>query len=84
MNPEIATDGAPQPRPPMYIDLSFLREGEEIVNVQTYRVETNVPRKWRFWTKEKIKFNFGVLTNSNRFFIIDPDELTITEKPNNY
>lgn len=95
MNPEIATDGAPQPRPPMdvsrfqsvppvYIDLSFLRPGEEIVNIQTYRVETKVPRRWRFWTKEVIKFNFGVLTNANRFFIIDPDNLTVQEKPNEY
>ena len=84
MNPEITTDGAPQPRPPKYVDLSFLREGEEIVNVQTYRVETKVPRKWRFWTKEVIKFNFGVLTNANRFFIIDPDNLTVQEKPNEY
>lgn len=72
------------PLPPKYIDLSFLRPGEEIVNVQTYRVETKVPRRWRFWTKEVIKFNFGVLTNANRFFIIDPDSLTVQEKPNEY
>lgn len=82
MNPEIATEGAPQPRPPMYIDLSFLREGEEIINVQTYRVETKKPRKWQFWTKEHIKFNFMVLTNARRVFIIDPDALTVQEKTN--
>lgn len=72
------------PQPLAYIDLPFLREGEAVVNVQAYRVETKVPRKWRFWTKEIIKFNFGVLTNANRFFIIDPDNLTVQEKPNEY
>jgi hypothetical protein len=82
MNPEISTDGAPQPRPPMYIDLSFLREGEEIINVQTYRVETKKPRRWQFWAKEHIKFNFMLLTNARRLFIVDPDALTIQEKSN--
>ena len=82
MNPEISTEGAPQPRPPMYIDLSFLREGEEIINVQTYRVETKKPRKWQFWMKEHIKFNFMLLTNARRLFIVDPDALTVQEKSN--
>ena len=82
MNPEIATDNTPQPRSPMYIDLSFLREGEEIINVQTYRVETKKPRKWQFWAKEHIKFNFMLLTNARRLFIVDPDALTVQEKSN--
>lgn len=71
-----------QPRPPMYIDLSFLREGEEIINIQTYRVETKKPRKWMFWQRQKIKFNFMALTNYRRVYIIDPDALTVHEKAN--
>lgn len=82
MNPQIATDSALQPRPPRYIDMSFLRPGEEIINVQTYRVETKKPRKWQFWSKEHIKFNFMVMTNLQRIYIIDPDNLTLEEKDN--
>lgn len=82
MNPEIATDGVLQPRTPVYLDLSFLRPGEDIVNIQTYRVETKVPRRWRFWTKEHIKYNLAVLTNQHRFFIVDPDAMTVEERNN--
>ena len=81
---EIATDNAPQPRPPRHspiIDLP-LREGEVEVNVQPYRVETKKPRKWQFWAKEHIKYNLAVLTNSHRFFILDPDKITLEEKIN--
>lgn len=80
--PQIATDGAVQPRAPLHLDLSFLREGEEITLVNMYRVETKKPRKWQFWVKEHIKFNFMLLTNARRVFILDPDALTIQEKPN--
>lgn len=72
----------PPPRAPMHIDLSFLREGEEIISVQTYRVEMKKPRKWQFWVKERIKFNFMLLTNYRRLFIVDPDALTVYEKDN--
>lgn len=71
-----------QPRPPLYMDLSFLREGEEIINIQTYRVETKKPRRWQFWVKERIKFNFMLLTNYRRLFIVDPDAVTVHEKVN--
>lgn len=81
---DIATDGAPQPRPPrqpVFVDLP-LREGEVVVNVQPYRVEGKKPRKWQFWAKEKIKYNLAVLTNLHRFFILDPDAITLEEKIN--
>lgn len=59
-----------------------LVEGEVIVSYQIYRVETKKPRRWMFWQKEHIKFNCAVLTNANRFFIVDPDNLTVEEKAN--
>lgn len=67
---------------PSFIDLLSLREGEVIVNVQPYRVETAKPARWQFWRKEKIKYNLAVLTNAHRFFIVDPDNLTFEEKIN--
>lgn len=70
-----------QPRPSV-LDLLSLREGEVVVNVQPYRVEGLKPPKWQFWRSEKIKYNLAVLTNSGRFFILDPDNLTLEEKPN--
>ena len=84
MREEIMVPDYPMPRPPMHIDLSFLLEGEEVINVQTYRVEGLKPPKWQFWRSEKIKFNLAVLTNKSRFFILDPANLMIEEKDNNY
>lgn len=69
------------PRRSVFIDLP-LREGEVIVSIQPYRTESKKPRKWQFWAKEKVKVNFGVLTNAHRFFIVDPDAVTLEEKPN--
>lgn len=77
--PPIVTEPTVQPRPSVFIDIP-LREGEVIVNVQSYRVETKKPAKWEFWAKEKVKMNFGVLTSGHRFFIVDPDAVTIEEK----
>jgi len=69
---------------PIKSPLEYLQlpEGEVVVNVQPYRVETAKPARWQFWRNEIIKFNIAVLTNSGRFFIIDPDNLTLEEKPN--
>lgn len=71
-----------QPQRPSFIDMLSLREGEVVVNVQPYRVETSKPAKWQFWRKELIKYNLAVLTNAHRFFILDPDNLTLEEKEN--
>ena len=68
-----------EPRPSIFIDLP-LREGEVVVNIQPYRVESQKPRKWEFWKKETIKMKFGVLTSAHRFFIVDPDAVTVEEK----
>lgn len=71
-----------QPKRPSPIEWLQLPQGEVVVNVQPYRVETAKPARWQFWRKETIKFNLAVLTNSGRFFILDPDNLTLEEKPN--
>ena len=81
MNPELATDGAPQPRPSIFVDLP-LREGEVIVNIQPYRTEGKKPSFWQFWKKPQVRVKFGVLTSAHRFFILDPDAVTVEEKPN--
>lgn len=72
-----------QPRPRRSV-LEWLQlpEGEIVVSVQAYRVETKKPRKWQFWAKEHIKYNLAALTNTGRFFIIDPDNFTVEEKEN--
>lgn len=59
-----------------------LFEGEAVVSYQVYRVETKVPRRWQFWAKEHIKYNLAALTNQHRFFIVDPDAMTVEEKTN--
>lgn len=71
----------PQPRPSV-LDLLSLREDEVVVNVQPYRVETAKPARWQFWRKETIKYNLAILTNQHRFFILDPDNITLEEKEN--
>lgn len=73
----------PFPRPTI-IDFIQLPEGQEIVKVQPYRVETKKPARWQFWRSEKIKYNLAVLTATGRFYIVDPDNLTVEEKNNNY
>lgn len=65
--------------PDQYLQLP---EGEIVVNVQPYRVEGAKPPRWQFWRSEKIKYNLAVLTNTGRFFVIDPDNFTLEEKPN--
>ena len=70
-----------QPRPTV-IDLLSLRPDEVVVNVQPYRVTTKKPRKWQFWAKEDIKYNLAILTNQHRFFILDPDTVSLEEKTN--
>ena len=78
MNPEISTEGKLDPRPPRYLQLPF--DASSVVHVVSYRVESKKPRKWQFWRSEKVKFNLAVLTADSRFYIVDPDNLTLTEK----
>ena len=77
----IDTSGAPQPRKPMEVDWVQLPfDASSVVNVTTYRVESKKYPRWQFWRSEKIKFNLAILTADSRFYILDPDELTLTEK----
>jgi hypothetical protein len=69
-----------QPLPP-FIDLP---DNPTVVSVTAYRVEYRKIPKWQFWRTEKVKVNLAVLTDTGRFFIVDPDNLTVEEKPNNY
>lgn len=71
MNPEI----------PNYIDLP---NNPTVVSVTAYRVQYRKIPRWQFWRTEKVKVNLAVLTDTGRFFIVDPDNLTLEEKPNNY
>lgn len=73
----------PQPRESV-LEFLQLPEGESVVNVQPFRVETTKPAKWQFWRKELVKYNLAILTNNGRFFVVDPNNLTIEEKPNEY
>lgn len=59
-----------------------LLDGEQVRSTQLYRVDTKIPRKWQFWLRERVKFNIAVMTTYSRFFIIDPDNITVREKPN--
>lgn len=59
-----------------------LPDNQVAINVQPYRVEGLKPPKWQFWRSEKIKYNLGVLTDQGRFYVIDPDNLTLEEKDN--
>lgn len=70
------------PRRPSVFDFVQLPDGEVVVNVQPYRVESVRYPRWKFWRNEKIKYNLAVLTTRGRFFIIDPDALTVEEKAN--
>ena len=67
--------------PTNYVDLPTI-EGETIANVIAYRVEYRKIPKWQFWRTEKVKVNLAVLTTNGRFYIVDPDNLTVNEKPN--
>lgn len=54
----------------------------KVVNVTAYRVQYRKIPKWQFWRTEKVKVNLAVLTEDGRFYIVDPDNLTVEEKPN--
>lgn len=78
MNEIPLTESTLAPRPPRYIQLPF--DASSVVNVTTYRVESKKYPRWQFWRSEKIKFNLAILTADSRFYILDPDNLTLTEK----
>lgn len=69
------------PETPAFIDLPG---NPTVVSTTAYRVEYRKIPKWQFWRTEKVKVNLAVLTDTGRFFIVDPDNLTVEEKPNNY
>lgn len=65
------------PRP--YIQLP---EGQTIRQAIAYRVEYKKIPKWQFWRNEKAKTNIAVITDQGRFYVFDPDNITIEEKSN--
>lgn len=69
------------PETPQFIDLP---NNPNVVSVTAFRVQYRKIPKWQFWRTEKVKVNLAVLTDTGRFFIVDPDNLTVEEKPNNY
>lgn len=77
------TGQMPQLRPP-YKSVIELPYGQTVAHVTAYRVEYRKIPKWQFWRTEKVKVNLAVLTDQGRFYIVDPDEITVEEKPNNY
>ena len=71
----------PMPRRPVHAFVE-LPDKQKVVHVTAYRVEYKKIPKWQFWRTEKVKTNLAVLTDSGRFYIIDPDNITVEEKEN--
>lgn len=61
-----------------------LPEGQTIHQAIAYRVPYTKYPRWQFWRTEKVKTNIAVMTDQGHFYIFDPDEITLEEKPNNY
>jgi hypothetical protein len=78
---EIVTEGAPQPRPAKTIPID-LPDGQKVYQVISFPVEHKKYPKWKFWRNQKVKYKFGILTDQARFYIVDPDNLTIEERQN--
>jgi hypothetical protein len=61
---------------------SLQLEGETIINIQPYPLDTKQPPKWQFWRKTVTRYNMAIMTSTGRLFVVDPDMLTIVEKDN--
>lgn len=70
-----------QPRRPSTLFVQ-LPDNPKVLQVVPYRVEGKRYAKWKFWRNEKIKYNLAVLVEGGRFYIVDPDALTVQEKAN--
>jgi len=78
---EVNVPEHPMPRVRPFIELPY---GQTIRQAIAFRVEYKKIPKWQFWRSEKVKTNIAVITDQGRFYIIDPDNITVEEKPNNY